>query len=206
MPRSKDQNEQMRAESRARILATAQKLFAERGYNGCNVSDIARQAGMSQGNIYWYFSSKEDLFKAILVEGFAALGAVMADAAARPGTAMEKLEAYLADFDVLMREEGGDEFVTIILTLVAQGGFKRFAELGLSTHEIGAGYHQSLNAIIAQGQAEGAFMQGVDADLLSTFFFSFINGLTLMYPDEWREIPPGVIRDAVLRLLGHGVA
>lgn len=202
MPRSKIQSEQIRAESREKILSTARRLFAEQGYDGCNVSDIARQAGMSQGNIYWYFSSKEELFKSVLAAGFETLGAVMAEAAARLGTGIEKLDFFLERFNALMQEQGGDEFVTIVITLIAQGGVKRLAELGLSTYQIGAGYHRSLNAIFAQGQAEGTFMPGIDPNLLSTFFFSFINGLMLMYPDEWKDIPHESIRSAVLRLLG----
>ena len=202
MPRNKVKTEQIRAESREQILSTARRLFAERGYDGCNVSDIARQAGMSQGNIYWYFASKEELFKAVLVEGFEILGAVMAEAAARPGTGLEKLDSFLERFIVLVKDEGGDEFVTIVTTLIAQGGVRRLAELGLSTHQIGSGYHQSLNAIIAQGQAEGAVMPGIDPNVLATFFFSFMNGLMLMYPQEWKDIPYEFIREAVLRLLG----
>jgi hypothetical protein len=34
------------------------------------------------------------------------------------------------------------------------------------------------------------------------FFFSFMNGMLIMYPGEWREIAPGSIRAAVYRLLG----
>lgn len=202
MPRSKVQSEQIRTESREKILATARKLFAERGYDGCNVSDIARQAGMSQGNIYWYFSSKKELFKAILVEGFAALGTVMAEAAERPGTSIEKLDFFLERFSLLMKEQGGEEFVAIIITLLGRGGVGRLEELGLSTHQIGAGYHQSLNAIFTQGQAEGTILSDINPNLLSTFFFSFINGLMLMYPEEWKDIPSELIHGAVRRLLG----
>lgn len=202
MVRSKTQNDQIRAESREKILSTARRLFAERGYDGCNVSDIARQAEMSQGNIYWYFASKEELFKAVLVEGFETLGALMIEAASGPGSCIEKLDFFMGRFMTLMREQGGDEFVTIVTIFIAQGGVRRFTEFGLSTHQIGAGYHESLNAIFSQGQAEGTFKSDIDPNLLSTFFFSFINGLMLIYPDEWKSIPDEVIRAAILRLLG----
>lgn len=202
MPKTKEQTEQIRAESREKILSTARCLFAGKGYDGCNVSDIAREAGMSQGNIYWYFASKQEIYMAVLGEGFAGLGAVMAEAAVGQGSALEKLDAFLGNFFTLVKEQGGEEFVSIVVTLMSQGGIQRMAQFGLSTHQIGAGYHQSLNAIFAQGQAEGVFMPGINPNLLSTFFFSFINGLMLMYPDEWKDIPEEVIRQAVLRLVG----
>jgi len=201
MSRNRIQTEQIRAESREKILATARQLFAEQGYDGCCVSDIAHRAGMSQGNIYWYFPSKKDLYRAVLADGFELLGAIMAEAASGTGTAIEKLDFFLRRFIALMKEQGGEAFVAIVMTLLAQGGVARMAELGLSTHQIGASYHQSLNAIFTQGRAEGTLSSGIDPNLLSTFVFSFLNGLMLMYPDEWKEIPEGVIHQAVNRLV-----
>lgn len=202
MPRNKEQSEQMREESRQKILATAQRLFAERGYDGCSVADIAREAGMSQGNIYWYFQSKSELLAAVLSEGFHVLGGAFAQAALEAESGAGKLRRFLDRFDALMRDTGGQEFITIVMSLIAQGGVQRFADLGLSTRDIGASYHSSLDAIISQAQQEGAVMQGVEPGILSAFLFAFINGLVMMYPDEWREIPPDQVRYAVLRLLG----
>lgn len=202
MPRTKIQTEQIRAESRAKIIATARSLFAERGFGGCNVSEIAKQAGMSQGNLYWHFTSKEAIFRAVLVEGFQAIGGTMTEAATSAGSGLEKFDRFLGAFLALTRDEGGDEFVMIILTFLGQGGTGKFAEFGISTEQIGSGYHQALNAIFAQGQADGSFRADLEPNLLTTFFFSFINGLMLMYPREWRDIPDAVIREALLRLLG----
>lgn len=202
MPRTKIQTEQIRTESRARIIATARRLFAERGFDGCNVSAIARLAGMSQGNIYWHFASKEELFQAVLLEGFQAIGGTMTEAAMSAGSGLEKFDRFLDAFLALAREPGGDEFVMIMLTFLGQGGTGKFAEFGISAEQLGSGYHQALNAIFAQGQADGGFSPRLEPDLLTTFFFSFINGLMLMYPREWREIPDAVIREALLRLLG----
>ena len=53
--------------SRARLLEAAAKVFAERGYLGATVDDVAAEAGLSKGTVYWNFESKADLF-ADLVE------------------------------------------------------------------------------------------------------------------------------------------
>jgi len=206
MPRNKEQTQQIRSESREKILATARRLFAEKGYDGCNVSDIARAAGMSQGNIYWYFPSKKDIYAAVLAAGFEALGAVMTGAASGPAPAVEKFQAFLGHFFVLMKEPAGEEFFSILMALVNQGGQLHLEEFGLSTGQIGAGYHQALNAIFAQGQAEGVFPVEIEPNLLSTFLFAFINGLMLMYPGEWQNIPDEVVRQAIYRLLGMTAA
>lgn len=203
MPRNKEQTEQIRAESREKILNTARRLFAEKGYAGCNVSDIARAAGMSQGNIYWYFPSKKEIFAAVLAEGFTDLGTVIAEAAAGTGSALEKLDFFLDRFFALMKDKGGEQFVSIVLTLTTQGWLPlKLAEFGLSSQEIGAGYHQALNVIFEQGHAEGVFTHDLDPDQMSMFLFAFTNGLMLMYPDVWKEIPDQITRQAIRQLLG----
>jgi AcrR family transcriptional regulator len=203
MPRTKVQTEQVRTESRTKIITTARRLFAEKGFDGCNVSDIAKQAGMSQGNIYWHFTSKDELFQAVLVEGFQAIGATMSEAAMGQGSGLEKFDHFLERFLAFCRDQGGEEFVTINITSIAQGGVRRFAEFGVSTEQLGLEYHSALNAIFAQGQAEGTFRADLDPNLLTTFLFSFVNGLMLMYPLQWKDIPAAEVRAALLRLLGN---
>ena len=50
-----------------RILDAAADLFIHYGYDKTTVSDIAKSAGVSKGAIYLHFSSKDDLFEALLV-------------------------------------------------------------------------------------------------------------------------------------------
>jgi AcrR family transcriptional regulator len=49
------------AETRERLLRAAADVFAERGYDGARVSDIAAAAGVSKGALYAHFDSKADL-------------------------------------------------------------------------------------------------------------------------------------------------
>ncbi|WP_029523041.1 TetR/AcrR family transcriptional regulator [Persephonella sp. KM09-Lau-8] len=53
-------------ERKQEIVKTACKLFAERGYYNTTIPDIAEAMGMSVGNLYNYFSSKEELAKYIM--------------------------------------------------------------------------------------------------------------------------------------------
>lgn len=58
--------EEKRTNSRNRLLEAAATCFAKSGYDGCSVADIAKEAGMSAGNLYIHFSSKEELFKTMI--------------------------------------------------------------------------------------------------------------------------------------------
>lgn len=52
-------------ESRARILATAGQLFAERGFNGVSTRELAKQAGVNVSAIAYYFRGKKGLYRAV---------------------------------------------------------------------------------------------------------------------------------------------
>ena len=72
-------------QTRALILETALRLFQERGYDRTTMRAIAQEAGVSVGNAYYYFSSKEHL-----VQGFYDRLAAEHAAAVQPVLAEEK--------------------------------------------------------------------------------------------------------------------
>ena len=57
-----------RRDRREDILQASLHLFAERGFHGTSIRDIAREADITEGLIYHYFASKRDLFRAIIEE------------------------------------------------------------------------------------------------------------------------------------------
>jgi AcrR family transcriptional regulator len=57
-----------RAEKRKKIIDTAAKLFAERGFENTTTRDICKATGMSHAMIYYYFEDKESLLNEILDE------------------------------------------------------------------------------------------------------------------------------------------
>ena len=50
------------------ILAAALGVFAEKGFAGARMDDIAQRAGVTKGTIYLYFESKDALFDAFVHE------------------------------------------------------------------------------------------------------------------------------------------
>ena len=56
--------------TRAAILSASTQLFAEKGFIGASISDIAEIVGVSKSSIYHYFSSKEAILHA-LIDSFA---------------------------------------------------------------------------------------------------------------------------------------
>lgn len=59
-------SDQEKVQRRDDILAAAKKVFAANGFHATTMADVAREAAVSYGTIYWYFDSKEALFYALM--------------------------------------------------------------------------------------------------------------------------------------------
>src|SRR5258708_29557650 len=66
MPRTEEENQIIREERRKRLLNVAAQVFARKGLAGTRIADIAAAGEMSQGLIFRYFASKEDVFAAVI--------------------------------------------------------------------------------------------------------------------------------------------
>jgi len=51
------------------IFESAIKIFSESGYRGATMDDIAENAGLAKGTLYYHFKSKEEIFNFIVQEG-----------------------------------------------------------------------------------------------------------------------------------------
>ena len=52
-------------EKRRAILHAAVRVFAERGYHGCRIADVAREARVAYGLVYHYFQNKDELLESV---------------------------------------------------------------------------------------------------------------------------------------------
>ena len=53
-------------ERRSQIIEAATSVFARQGFNKARMDDIAKEAGVSKGTLYWYFENKDDIITTIL--------------------------------------------------------------------------------------------------------------------------------------------
>jgi TetR/AcrR family transcriptional regulator len=79
---------------RSALLAVATPLFAEKGFNGVSVREIAGFAGVNVSMISYYFGGKEGLYGAVLTEQFAVLRRV-AEIAQMDTDPLNKFELYV---------------------------------------------------------------------------------------------------------------
>lgn len=90
--------EESRAQTRERLIDTAQHLFVSNGYGGTSIRDIADKAGYSQGAFYSNFSSKENVLLELLRRHMEAeaiqLSTVMGKDAQQPDQMLAEVETW----------------------------------------------------------------------------------------------------------------
>jgi len=70
---------EQKQQRRAHILQAAALLFDELGFDGVSLSAIARQAGLAKSNVYRYFSSREEIFLALVADDYGDFVGALAD-------------------------------------------------------------------------------------------------------------------------------
>ncbi|HVP63179.1 MAG TPA: TetR/AcrR family transcriptional regulator [Myxococcaceae bacterium] len=66
---------------RKTILRAAVEVFARKGYHGCRIADVAREAGVAYGLVYHYFRNKEELLQLVFEAGWGGFLSRIRDAA-----------------------------------------------------------------------------------------------------------------------------
>jgi AcrR family transcriptional regulator len=99
---------------RLAIMAAAKKLFAEEGFHGASMSDLARATQLPVGSLYTYFDSKEALIRSIIEEGWGEFFSNLGDTL----TTVRKPEVKLAIivYRVLPSLFEDVELITILLS------------------------------------------------------------------------------------------
>jgi AcrR family transcriptional regulator len=90
----------------AAVLAAAGRVFAERGYEGATMADVAREAGFSKAGVYHYYASKEHLLHGLLQISLEQVVGDLCQADPGPGSPARLsalFETYLRSFTTHLR-------------------------------------------------------------------------------------------------------
>jgi len=68
LPRTKEQNEELRSQRMETILQSALKVYVEQGFAAADIGDVAERAGVARGLIYYYFKDKRTLFRSLFAQ------------------------------------------------------------------------------------------------------------------------------------------
>jgi AcrR family transcriptional regulator len=134
------------------ILDAALAVFAEKGYAGARMEDIAIKAGVTKGTIYLYFPSKEEVFKSLAREHVGqSLIAAAGHAETFDGSAFDFLKTFYARFmDMVLTSD------IAVLPKIIIGESGNFPELArFWREEVIEKAITLLSSVIAKGIARG---------------------------------------------------
>jgi AcrR family transcriptional regulator len=196
--KSKSRVARSQEEIRAAILTAAKEYISRYGVAKTTVDDIAQAVNMAKSSLYYYFTSKEDIFKAVFDDEFQKFKTSIDDAVAAADAPTEKIRSYaIARFHAFKK-------LSIFHTAVKDNHYR--ASFSISQmHDVFSEYEISLVvSILSLGIDQGLFSLK-DATLtgktvaLALKFFQFE---WAQYPDE-KKIIENI--DDLLHLLLNGI-
>ena len=144
-------------EKRRAILHAALRVFAEKGYHGCRIADVAQQAGVAYGLVYHYFRNKDELLESVLEEQWAILIGAIQAIADGPGSAAEQIASVIR-FAMDVFRTAPAAVRVLILEVPRTPGVIR-AGTNRQTFEAALGL---VAAMVRRGQAEGELRRDID--------------------------------------------
>jgi TetR/AcrR family transcriptional regulator len=162
------------------LLRAARQAFAERGFEGARVDDIAGRAGANKQLVYHYFGSKDALYVAVLEDVYRDIRdqeQALDLGQLQPVEAMRRLIEF--SFDYLAEHR---EFVSIVADENTHGG--RHVESSGRLAPMNRPIIDLIRKTLARGVADGSFRAGLDPlhlylSIAGMSYFYFANMHTL---------------------------
>jgi AcrR family transcriptional regulator len=158
--------------TRAFLLKTAGRVFAERGYVGTTMAELIQASGLTKGAFYFYFRSKADLAMAVMTDQKARwldrIGARLVD---QPRAA-DQLNALIpAMLDLIATESGAWSVTRLTKELATEPALA--GRVGQPMAE----WVGMVAEIVRRGQAEGDLRTDLDADDIAVLLVAAFDGL-----------------------------
>ncbi|MBN1192986.1 MAG: TetR/AcrR family transcriptional regulator [Coriobacteriia bacterium] len=158
------------ASARDRVLQVAGAMFAERGFDGVSVADIATSSGISTGLVYYHFKDKQTLYETVVRVGVHLLEEVAVRTLAGDGTPTDRIGAFVFEYMALL--EGQPALMRLLIRSVTDlGGPAPQHVLMRSATTI-----DRVRSVVEEGVAAGDFRE-LDAHLAATALFALVNTL-----------------------------
>ncbi len=171
----------------ANILRAAQAVFKTVGYQGLRMSDVAKKAGVAEGTVYSYYTSKDDLIRALLGAYWAELTKGARAAVADEAETYSRLKA-LAQFHI-DRLIARYDYAELTITLGRQLGSTVSLTDSVRT------YVRVFDEIFTAGQDRGDIAGGSEVWIARDMFYGALEysaRTLLMRAKAARKTPPVV--------------
>ncbi len=187
------------ANSRERILQVALETFAEKGYSGAGVDDLATRSGIAKTAIYYHFGSKEGLLAAAIERAASAWIEGIRSTSREGETPPDRLQRALTGMRAMIEER------PVILKLIQLLAL----EVGDEKPEIRAtvrGIVRKARDTIVEGMREATGLKQEDAELIANVFLALYDGVAFGHHIDPELASLDVVFEEVRRVVMFMVA
>ena len=162
--------------TRKQLLKKALAVFSKKGYTAATLHDIAIEARVTRGAIYWHFGSKSELYNTLIREYSDRGNVIVQQAASEGGTLVDILRrVFIRQLQAI--EDDQELRALMELHLFKTGPDPELEEGRQQQIESGAGLIEMVAGIMRQGMEQGLLRSDLDAKDMARSFLALQNGL-----------------------------
>jgi TetR/AcrR family acrAB operon transcriptional repressor len=173
--------------TREQLLKKALAAFSKKGYSATTLEDIAREAEVTRGAIYWHFGSKAELYNTLIREYSDRGNVIIQQAASEGGTLLEILRrVFIRQLQAI--QDNPDLRALMELYLFKTGLVPELEEGRKQQVESGIGLVDMIAGIMGQGVELGLLRSDIQPKEMARAYLAFQNGviqLWLIAPDQF---------------------
>lgn len=195
--------ERERIRQRQEILETALKLFSEKGYHHVSMHEIASTAEFAIGTLYKFFSNKEDLYKALIMEQADRFHSALTTAIESSQDPVEQLRRYVRTKGEVFRSNAS--VIRLYFAETRGASFNIMAGVDQDIRRRREDFLMKLAAIFAHGIAMRRFSPITEPYILAVSLDSLCNGFLFLWLESPDRFPYPENPDDILNILFKGL-
>lgn len=187
---------------REEIITAAAKVFNEKGYGGANLADVAAELGADRASMYYYFGSKQELFRYVVRDAVEANVTLVEGLRDADLPSEEKLAGVLRGLMASYEENYPYLYVYIQEDMVQlTNGDSSWAK---ETRSLNTRFTDALVAIVQQGIDDGSLRPLAPAAVLASGVLGMVNWTHRWFKPSGR-VTAGEVGDAYVALAMDGL-
>ncbi|MFL0248362.1 TetR/AcrR family transcriptional regulator [Candidatus Clostridium stratigraminis] len=179
------------------IFEAAIRIFSISGYDSATMDDIAQDAGVAKGTLYYHFKSKEELFKYIITEGMELISEELNEAALKESSSLDKLKS-ICNLQLKMISEKRDFFKVVMSQLWGQEVRQ------LELRDFIKKYISKIEIFLKQAMEDGVIKKEDSSFMAYTFFGTLCSTAVYELINDGKS-NIDVITEKVMGYILHGI-
>jgi len=201
--RNLSRREREKLRQRQEVLDVALQLFSEKGYHNVSMHAIAKEAEFAIGTLYKFFRSKEDLYKALILQLSDRFQGALTEVIEGNAPEIEKLRAYVRVKGELFRDNAAA--IRLYFAETRGASFNLMAGLEREIRERRGNLLRLLASVFERGMDQKRFRRVAAPLHLAIALDSIVNSFLFLWLEDPQRHPYPEEPDAILNILFKGL-